>query len=120
MEIVKKDGHPKDKTQEWKLTDKMSSTGGTGIPWKCQTDWLIDDEGKICLDFVMRYENLRKDFEKLCDVLGKEPLLARLNDTRKGHYTKFYDTETRQIVADWHRKDIANFSYSFDGVASIL
>ena len=112
--IVEQHGHPKLNKQKWVLRDKMSSTGGSGVPWKCQTDWLIDDSGKLCMDFIGRYENLSKDVENLSTILGRETNLPVTNETNHDKYQMYYDIESKNIVADWHRKDIENFGYRFE------
>ena len=114
MEMVRKDGHPKDRSQEWKLSDTMRGTGGTGIPWKCQSDWLIDNNGEICMDFVGRFEGMEWYFKKLCDILDLNCGLPHMNKTNRKPYVEYYDNITKQIVADWHRKDLENFGYTFD------
>ncbi len=113
LDIVRKDGHPLDKKQPWKLTPRMASTGGSGLPWKCQMDWLVDDSGKVCVDFVGRFENLKRDFKYVCDTLGRCCELPHLNKTVRNDYRSYYDSETKQLVADWHRKDINYFGYTF-------
>jgi hypothetical protein len=120
MEMVARDGHPNDRTQEWKVSDKMKSTGGTGIPWKCQSDWLVDDNKDICVDFVGRFESLKQDFERVCDIMNLKLQLPHINKTMRKDYTKYYDEETKQIVADWHKTDIQNFGYTFGAPVRIL
>ena len=80
-------------------------------------------------------ETLQQDFDRVCQQLGlaesKLPhvnssdkksrelrrtlrnLLYRNGENELSRYVDFYDTETREYVADLYRADIENFSYSF-------
>lgn len=120
MDIVKRDGHPKDNNKKWSLSPKMASTGGTGVPWKCQADWLIDDSGEICMDFIGRFENLHEDVARLSDMIGKKLVLPHINKTNHDRYLKYYNEESANIVADWHHKDIKRFGYSFGRAITLI
>ena len=39
---------------------------------KNQIDYMIEDNGHICIDFIGRYERLQEDIDKLADILGIE------------------------------------------------
>src|SRR5690606_16567753 len=39
-----------------------------------QSDYLLDEDGEVRVDFIGRYENLQKDFEKVCEKIGLPPL----------------------------------------------
>lgn len=75
-------------------------------------------DGRLCVDYVIRYENLVQDFETLCQRLDLPPIeLPRLKaGIRKDRqpYTALYDKDTRDLVADRHRLDIQYFGYTFD------
>lgn len=116
-DIVIRDGYPLYRKETWLPTDNTSSTGGTSQKWKSQTDWLIDDDGSVCVDFIGRYENLQEDFDKACKVIGiKTPKLPHANRSEsKAQYHSYYqDEDLIKIVADWHKKDIERFGYKFD------
>lgn len=74
-------------------------------------------DGKLCVDFVIRYEHLTEDADLVCDRIGVSRVrLPRLKaGIRKGkrHYAEYYDDETRGIVAELHRNDIHLFDYQF-------
>lgn len=75
---------------------------------------------KICgldglpgLDFVGRFESLEKDFGRVCQTLGIDAKLDRLNAYSHVGYREYYDDETRERVArHWHR-EIEQFGYAF-------
>jgi len=49
-----------------------------------QVEFVCDANGEVIVDFVGRFENLQKDFEKVCDTLG----LADSNLPHKNSYGK--------------------------------
>lgn len=75
-------------------------------------------DGRLCVDYVIRYETLAQDFERLCHRLGLPAIeLPRLKaGIRKDGvgYAALYDPDTIAAVADRHRLDIAHFGYTFD------
>jgi len=100
-----------------------------------QTDMLYDEEGRLLVDFVGKFENLQPDFEKVCTQLGfEDSRLPHINSSDKKSrelrrkarnifhrnkesslrkYDEFYDEETREYVAELYRADIKNFNYRF-------
>ena len=101
-----------------------------------QTQMLYDNNGKLLVDFVGKFEHLAKDFEKVCQHLGfDDSSLSHVNSSDKKsrelrrkfrnfihrnkesnlrRYVDFYDTQTREFVGELYRKDIDNFGYEFD------
>ncbi|SNS77878.1 sulfotransferase family 2 domain-containing protein [Tropicimonas sediminicola] len=72
------------------------------------------------VDFVGRYERLEDDYRHVCDRIGVEARLARLNPTggSEGDYRRAYSDATAEIVARAYARDVELFGYSFDGGAS--
>jgi hypothetical protein len=107
-----------------------------------QYDFLHNETGRLLVDFVGRYETLQTDFNQVCARLGIPPTpLPRVNRSLKatrpdtlqglrkqlrraiwsrerqhtfGHYTEYYDAESREFVGQLFRKDIEAFNYAFD------
>jgi len=101
-----------------------------------QTDMLYDENGKLLVDFVGKFESLQQDFTTVCSNLGfEDSKLSHINSSDKKsrelkrkfrnivyrngesnlrNYVEFYDAETREAVADLYRADIENFAYSFE------
>ena len=114
---VKENGHPNDNKSVWECSiESGGSTGGNGTKWKCQSDWLIDYKGNLCMDHIARFENLKAEFSYICDQLNHNVLLPHENKTLHEPYTYYYeDSEVKDIVAAWHKRDIELFDYEFQG-----
>jgi len=78
-----------------------------------QVDWLKDNENKISMDFIGKFESLNKDFDQIRKVIGVDAGLSHLNASERASYRSYYDDETRDIVAHWFREDIDTFGYEF-------
>ena len=81
--------------------------------FQAQVEWLKDDEGKVAIDFIGKFESINEDFEQIKSAIGLEAELPHLNASKRVGYQSYYDDETRQIVADWFREDIELFGYRF-------
>ena len=85
-------------------------------PWEFgerMSDYL--DHGE--LDFIARLENRKEDLKHISEKLGfdvDQNKRERVNSKRK-HYTEYYDDESRDIVAEKYAKDIEYFGYEFGG-----
>ena len=79
-----------------------------------QVDWISID-GVRRLDFVARLESLDQDFRVICRHLGmKRRRLPRRNGRFHFHYSRYYDSPTRERVARYYARDIATFRYEFE------
>lgn len=81
--------------------------------FQAQVEWLKDDEGKISLDYIGKFESIRKDFDHIKRAIGLEAELPHLNASYRKEYQSYYDDETYEIVARWFREDIEAFDYKF-------
>jgi len=78
-----------------------------------QINWITDENGKIIVDFIGRFENIEKDFLKVCEIIGKEKELPHLRKSNHKPYTYYYNEETREIIRKRFQKDIEIFGYKF-------
>jgi hypothetical protein len=81
-------------------------------------DEIYDEEhNTILVDFVGRFENLRADFDVICEKLkvNKKIMMPHKHKTSNvnGHYTEFYDNETKEIVEKFYRNDVKILGYKF-------
>lgn len=85
------------------------------VQWMPQWRFLLDDNGDMLVDFVGRFEDFETDVRKA---------LAQLNITcgtlphemrgKRDHYSRYYDDESRKLVAIMYAQDIELFGYSFE------
>jgi hypothetical protein len=87
--------------------------------WDTNDRFYIID-GNLCVDYVIRYESLAEGLRGVCKRVGLPELtLPNLKSgfrKRGRHYSEYYDSETRDLVAGRHKNDIQFFGYSFETV----
>jgi len=98
-----------------------------------QTSFLYDNNGKCLVDFVGRFESLQGDFDFICKKLNIDVIklghknktqnnswiiqiknLFKLNDSKRKHYSEYYDDDTFEFVEKYYQNDITNFNYKFE------
>ena len=87
------------------------------------SDWLDNitltyvqqvDYGVDKLDFVGRYENLQKDFNRYFEgQLTIENPTESFSIIKDKHYSEYYDDNTIKKVSKLAEKDISKFNYEF-------
>jgi hypothetical protein len=76
-------------------------------------------DGKLQMDYYIKYENLQEDIEKVCKILNiKNYNLDSLPNYKSGlrtdtDYKKFYNNKTRKIVENLFEKQLKTFGYTF-------
>lgn len=77
-------------------------------------DWICDEDGRIILDHVARFENLPDEWREICRRIGAPHVpLPHVNATTRLPYRDYYTPETREIVAQRFRRTIDAFGYVF-------
>jgi len=86
-----------------------------------QISWLVDNNGKIFVDFIGRYENLQKDFEKVCSIIGiPSKILPYEKFSNHAHYSLYYTKETKDIIGELYKEDIERFGYEFQKLSKFF
>ena len=86
------------------------------ISRELQSDYIVDLHGNTIVDFIGRYENLQTDFDTACDRIGI-PRIQLPHERRavdRDDYRRYYDDESRELVARHYAPDIERLGYTFD------
>ena len=82
-----------------------------------QFKYLTDDDGKIMVDYVGRYETLSENFYEVVGMIGIPlMILPKRNVTKnKVHdsYREYYSPVSRHLVERKYKKDLEFFGYEF-------
>jgi hypothetical protein len=66
-------------------------------------------------DFIGRFEQLQQDFDCVATRLELPPQrLPRASRTEHAHYSRYYDADLKQRVAEIYADDIRAFGYRFE------
>ena len=77
-------------------------------------DFFKNNDGKINLDFIGKFEDLLVDFKRVERHTNlKFEKLAHRYKTNHKEYTEYYTDETQKIVAKQYANDIKYFNYEF-------
>ena len=80
-------------------------------------DWISDEDGKVLVTFVARFENLNDDFATICGHIFNRrmtaPVLPHVNASQRGHYRDYYDDAGIDVVRRHFARDIEAFSYDY-------
>lgn len=81
---------------------------------RTQCDTIYKKE-KLIPNFVIKFENMQSDFDKLCTLINKpKVLLKKLNETKHDHYrTYFTSEESKYIFKSKYNEDIEKLEYEF-------
>lgn len=85
------------------------------VPHRYQLDWFVNPDGEVILDFVGRFEHLARDWSQVSQRIGLAASLPHLNESGSGrrHYTEYYTSRTRDLIAQRFSVDIEYFGYEF-------
>jgi hypothetical protein len=101
---------------QWKLDPNREYDYIIDTSIELQSDYIIDLDDNIIVDYIGRYERLQNDFYDICKHIGisapKLPHKRRAKD--RTAYREYYTDNTAQLVAEHFKRDIEIFKYSFD------
>jgi len=87
--------------KEWVLTDLRCASQ--------PISYFVDDSV-----FILRLENIEEEFKQIQEYFNVWSPLSVKNTTKHKHYTKYYDDETRQFIADKFKDDIERYKYQYE------
>ena len=73
-------------------------------------------QGKYPPKTILRFENINDEFSNMVkyhNLVTVRPTLPHKNKTNHTHYSDYYNSETRKIIADVFEEDIDTFKYCF-------
>ena len=78
-----------------------------------QKDFITDSSGQIIVDFVGRFENLKNDFDHVCNILNISISLPHLNASSHMDYRSYYNAKTQRLIEENFSEDIELFGYTY-------
>lgn len=79
-----------------------------------QIEWVADEQGKILVDFIGRFERLHDDFDEVCRRIGRSATLPHVKSTGSRDYRPLYDDRSVEIITERFADDVERFRYSFE------
>lgn len=77
------------------------------------TSFFEDEDGRILVDFIGRFETFESDVAYIAQRVGATLLLPHENASDHVDYRDYYTKSTKNIVRDHFARDIERFNYSF-------
>ena len=80
-----------------------------------QLDYVSDNDGKILVDFIGKFENLQEDYNQICDKIKiKSFRLEKINQYNHKDYKSYYNDRDIEKVYNLYKRDIEYFDYKFE------
>jgi hypothetical protein len=94
--------------------ERIIDDDGTKWIYQNQLDYVSDEDGRLLVDFVGRFEHLQRDFEVVArKILGAAVPLPHSNPSRHAHYSTYYSRAMAEKVGQRYAKDRMAFAYKF-------
>ena len=92
------------------------------LPWWLETfnpsmkRMIIDEQENVLVDYIEKYENLKKEYYKLCLKLKLFPFrkLPHKNRRKKEHFSTFYNKNSIPLVTSYFKEEFKMFKYPID------
>ncbi len=77
--------------------------------------FILDQDDKLKVDFLGKYENIEEDFDIIKSNFKYNPdgQLMKLNSSQRKKYNYYYTDKTKSKIAELYSKDIKYFNYKF-------
>jgi len=86
---------------------------------RTQSEFIVDKYNQVAVDMIIKYENLAKDYQSLCNKLGVENSKLRYFEKIKSpkkirsNYRDYYSEKSKKIIQAFFEEDIDRFGYKF-------
>jgi len=85
--------------------------------YKCvlkQSDF-VQIDGKVAIDYCMKFDNLQADFDKVCEDIGlpKIKLPHKNKSKQQPNYRSCFDDELKKLVNERFQEEIKLFNFKF-------
>lgn len=89
------------------------------VQWEEQWKFLYDDNKECLVDDVYRFEFFKEIAINIYQKLNLPLTILHLNKTNHKHYSEYYTSETKEMVAEMYATDILTFNYEFEKCLNI-
>jgi hypothetical protein len=95
-------------------TAEIVDSDGRKDIFRNQIDYLVDEDGKVMVDFIGRFERLQDGFNEVTTRLELPRMeLSRINVSHHSFYADYYTPEMAEKVGRRYARDIEAFGYQF-------
>ena len=85
------------------------------VLFRPQCDFVIDEEGRLMVEYLIKFEALQSHFDHICQRLRLPHMpLQHINVTGSARYRPCYDRELKEMVQAVYRQDFELFDYPLD------
>ena len=85
------------------------------VLFRPQCEFVLDEEGRLMVEYVSKFEGLQSDFDDICQRLRLPPMpLQQINVTGSARYRPCYDRELKEMVQTVYQQDFALFDYPLE------
>jgi len=78
-----------------------------------QSEFICSKDGKIDVNYIARFENLKDDISKLSEKINNPIELDHHNSNKKVSYKEIYTSDMIKKVEEIYKMDVINFNYKF-------
>jgi hypothetical protein len=105
-------------TRDRSLSDVLANLPRNGVEYRhltrLQHTILYDENGRLIVDYIIRFESLQQDFDEVCKMIGKpRRRLSHVNQGNRTHYSDYFDEESRRVFRQHFDRDIELFGYEY-------
>ncbi len=76
-----------------------------------QKNFVVDENGKLIVDYIGNFENIKNDFNAITDKIGVRSTLKHTNKSSHNNYKEYYNEDLRNTVFEAFKDDFDFFGY---------